>query len=156
MERDPAAGQTLHDGRRWHLFLLCLVPLDVQPCRIVEHAGVIAPQQLAREYVTGGFVHFAAVHLAAAVNAAVLTDKMLVFCRNVVFDCKRRLRTQLAAQVGVRRADKELIGLLRIVAEAVVEVIVEDRCSGAERHLTAKVGEQIELVVVMLLNDGQR
>lgn len=117
---------------------------------------MVASQQLAREHVARGLVHLGTVNLAAAVDDAVLTDKMLVFRRDVVLDRERRLRAQLAAQVSIRRMDEELKGLRRVVAEAVVEVVVEDRRAGAERHLTAKVGEQVELVVVVLLGDGQR
>ena len=130
--------------------------LDLKSRRIVEHAGVVAPQKLARERVAGGFVHRGAIHLAAAVNDAVLAEKMLVFRRDMVLDRKRPLRAHLAAEVGVRRVDKELIGLAGVVAEAVVEIVAEDRRAGAERHLTAKVGEQVELVVMMVLGDGQR
>ena len=113
---------------------------DLKPRRIVEHAGVVAPQKLACKRIAGGFVHRSAIHLAAAVNAAVLTDKMLVFCRNVVFDCKRRLRTQLAAQVGVRCMDEELIGLRRVVAE-----LIEDPLS--ELILRGKAGREVRLSV---------
>lgn len=51
--------------------------------------------------------------------------------------------------------DEKLVRLLRVVAEAIVEVAIEDGRARAERHLTAEVRKEVELVVVVLLRDGQ-
>ena len=51
--------------------------------------------------------------------------------------------------------DEKLVRLLRVVAEAIVEVVIEDGRARAERHLTAEVRKEVKLVVVVLLRDGQ-
>ena len=116
---------------------------------------MVAPQQLAREHIPGGLIHHRPIHLAAAVDNAVLAHEALVLRRDVVFDRERRIRAQLAAQVRGRRMDEKLVRLLRVVAEAIVEVVIEDGRARAKRHLTAEVRKEVKLVVVVLLRDGQ-
>ena len=51
--------------------------------------------------------------------------------------------------------DEKLVRLLRVVAEAIVEVVIEDGRARAKRHLTAEVRKEVKLVVVVLLRDGR-
>ncbi len=62
---------------------------------------------------------------------------------------------KFTAQVFFVRPKSELIGILGIVAEAVVNIVVRDAGAGAEGYLAAKVGEEVESIVVMVLRDGQ-
>lgn len=48
---------------------------------------------------------------------------MLVFRRYVIFNVERLFRSQLTAEVRIRDIRYELIGVVRIVLEAVVEVV---------------------------------
>ena len=50
---------------------------------------------------------------------------------------------------------QDLIGILRVVAEAVVQVVVEDGRPHSERHLPPEVREQVVVIVVVPLGHSQ-
>ena len=94
--------------------------------------------------------------LPFSIYYAVFADKMLVFRRYVIFHVERLFRSQLTAEVRIRDIRYELIGVVRIVFEAVVKVVVHDGCSRSERHLSVKVGEKVKSVVVVMLGYMKR
>ena len=94
--------------------------------RVVHYPRVVVSYKLPRYGIAGFFVNTTSVDLPFSIFYAVFADKMLVFRRYVIFNVERLLRSQLTAEVRIRDIRYELIGVVRIVFEAVVEVVVHD------------------------------
>jgi len=75
-----------------------------------------------------------------------------VFLDDMVAVGNRFGGSQFAFEMGWRYRNEELEGVVGIVFDPVVQIIVDDRCAAAEGDLSAVVGEQVELVMVMMFD----
>ena len=116
---------------------------------------MVGADELSFETLAGYTVDDVAIDLAVTIDHTVLAREMFVLAMNVEGVWLLLCGPQFAAQVFVVRPESELIGVLRVVAEPIVDVVVRDTGAGAEGNLATEVGEEIQSVVVMMLRDGQ-
>lgn len=62
---------------------------------------------------------------------------------------------QFSAKFGRRDGDEQLVGVVRIVAEAVIQIVIGNAGACAERHAALAVGKEVAPLVVVVLGDGE-
>jgi hypothetical protein len=116
---------------------------------------MVRTYELAFQTAASGTVYDIPEHLTIAVHDSVFTREVLVFGMNME-GVRLLLRAEkLAPQVFAIHTEPELIGVRRVVPEPIVDVVVRDAGTRAKRYLTAKVGKEVQSVVVVMLGDGQ-
>ena len=104
---------------------------------------MVGADELAFETLAGYTVDDVAIDLAVTIDHTVLAREMFVLAMNVEGVWLLLCGPQFAAQVFVVRPESELIGVLRVVAEPIVDVVVRDTGAGAEGNLATEVGEEV-------------
>lgn len=116
---------------------------------------MIGANQLAFYALAGGAVYDVPEHLTVTIHDAVFTREVLVFRMNMEGVWLLLRAAQLAPQVLAIHAEPELVCVRCVVPEPVVDIVVRDAGTRAERNLTAKIGKEVQPVVVVMLGDGQ-
>lgn len=101
-------------------------------------------------------LHCAAQDGVAPVELFTAADKILVFRPDVVSVFQHPLSPQLAAQVLPIHPDTQLEQLVCVIAQPVIQVVIGDGSPHTKGDLAAKIGEQIHLIVVVVLHNSQR
>ena len=115
---------------------------------------MVGADELAVKTLAGCAVDDVAIDLAVAIDHTVLSREKFVLCIDVEGMGLLLSGPQFAAQVFVIRPKSELIGVMGVVAETIVDVVVRDAGTGAERNLATEVRKQVESVVVMVLRNS--
>ena len=93
-------------------------------------------------------IHGAADYAGAAVYAVCLAAEMFILCRDVVPVLLCAVSTQFSSEIPFVRPQAYLKCGIRIVAETVVDIVIQDGRPRAERNGASKVREKIESVMV--------
>ena len=115
---------------------------------------MVGADELAFKTLSGCAVDDVAIDLAIAIDHTVLPREIFVLTMNVEGMGLLLCGPQFAAQEFVVRPKAQLIGISGVVTETVVDIVVRDAGAGAEGNLSAKIGKEIEAVVVMVLRNS--
>ena len=116
---------------------------------------MVGADGLLGDEASGAAVGLVADDGAAAVDAVGFTDEVLAVDVDVEGIGLGTEGPQLATQVLAVDIGDELIGVVGVVAHPVVEVVVGDAGACAEGYLAVVVGEEVDAVVVVVLDDGE-
>ena len=123
--------------------------------QVVHDSGMIGANQLFLDRVACFAINYVAIDLSIAVDDAFFARKVFVLGVDVEGVRLTFGGTQFPAQIFAIDMQTKLIGVLRIVADAVVDVVVRDAGARSERNLTTEVGEEVETIVMMMFDNGQ-
>ena len=121
----------------------------------VHHAGVVGADEIAGEGAARGAVDGIAEHLTVAIDNALLAREELVLGMDMEGVGQRFHGTELAIEVFAIHTKAQLVWGIGIVAHAVVDIVVGDAGARAEGDLAPEVGEEVEPVMMVVLNDGE-
>lgn len=82
-------------------------------------------------------------HFAVAVDGVTFAREVLVFGSDMKFEFLGSGCSELPLEIFLVCIDYKLIGIVSIVAESVVEIVVEDAGAGSEGYLSTKVWEEV-------------
>ena len=123
--------------------------------QVVHDSGVIGAYQLFLDRVASFAIDYVAIDFSIAVDDTFFARKVFVLGVDVEGVRLAFGGAQFSAQIFAIDMQTKLIGVLRIVADAVVDVVVRDAGARSERNLTTEVGEEVETIVMMVFDNGQ-
>src|SRR5215471_12258367 len=115
---------------------------------LVQDRKHVVRQQVAAGWSAGRPVARDTVQEVFADQAIGRTPETVVLLDHLVHETRRPIGTDLAAELVLGDPEVDPIPLRPGVQEPEVQVVVEDRRSGAERHQAAVIGEEVVAVVM--------
>ena len=104
---------------------------------------------------SGSLINGVSEYITIAIDNSILFREGFIFSADMIFDFQRSFSADFTEQVSIICAGGQLKGHICVIAETIIKIIVEDGSAYTERHLPAEVRKQIQIVMVVMLNNGQ-
>ena len=125
------------------LLFACIFLDDGCLGKVVHDLGVVGADKMAIKMLACHPVYDIAIDLAVSVYDTTLAREVFVFGMNMKSVRLMFLGTEFATQIFVVSTQSELIGVGRLVLNAIVDVVVRDAGACTKGNLTAKVREEV-------------
>ena len=111
---------------------------------------MILPYYIALQASSCVFIYYLSFHHTITIDHTIFAREKLIARVDMIRILQRIHGTQLATQIFPIRICQQLVGVLTVVAKTIVQVVIDDTRSRAERNLSVVVRKEVNPVMMMM------